>query len=129
MIEVRKNYQLPLSEEMLFTWHDILMNGQSDLQTGAWRTHEDPMQIVSGAIGKEKVHYEAPPSLQVPSEMNAYISWFNHSLELKPSVRSAIAHLYFESIHPFEDGNGRIGRAISEKALSQGVGRPVVLSL
>lgn len=129
MIEVRNQFQDPLSEEMLFAWHTMLMKGHQNVKAGAWRIHEEPMQIVSGALGKEKVHFEAPPSKVVPVEMNEYISWFNKSLELRPPVRSAIAHLYFETIHPFEDGNGRIGRAISEKTLSQGIGRPVVLSL
>ncbi len=93
------------------------------------------MQVVSGRIDKPTVHFEAPPSDTVPGEMTRYIEWFNRTAPggetpiTHAPVRSAIAHLYFESIHPFEDGNGRIGRAISEKALSQGLGRPVVLSL
>src|SRR4030095_2573427 len=95
----------------------------------------EPMQVISGAVGKLKIHYEAPPSTHVPKEMNQFINWFNETgpgggKEIKKApVRSAIAHLYFETIHPFEDGNGRIGRAIAEKALSQGIGRPVLLSL
>ena len=101
------------------------------IQIGQWRSHEEPMQIVSGAIGREIVHFEAPPSNTVSSEMNKFIAWFNVSQNSikKPIIRSAIAHLYFESIHPFEDGNGRIGRAIAEKALSQSIGRPVLFSL
>jgi Fic family protein len=89
------------------------------------------MQIVSGGIGQELVHFEAPPSKQVPAEMDGFINWFNTSQDeiKKPILRAAIAHLYFESIHPFEDGNGRIGRAIAEKALSQSIGRPVLFSL
>ena len=93
------------------------------------------MQVISGPFGKQKVHYEAPPSKRIPEEMKNFIRWFNEtgpggSKEIKnPSVRSAIAHIYFETIHPFEDGNGRIGRTISEKTLSQGVGRPILLSL
>ncbi len=91
--------------------------------------------MVSGAIGKEKVHFEAPPSANVPAEMKQFITWFNDTApggknEIKKApIRSAIAHLYFETIHPFEDGNGRIGRAIAEKALSQTIGRPAMLSL
>jgi Fic family protein len=105
------------------------------MEVGNWRTHKEPMLIISGAMSKEKVHYEAPPSSQVPREMKEFIKWFNDTgpggkNEIKKApVRSAVAHLYFETIHPFEDGNGRIGRAISEKALSQTMGRPVILSL
>jgi Fic family protein len=112
----------------------ILREGKS-VKVGAWRDHEEPMQVISGAIGKQKIHFEAPPSNRVPAEMKKFIEWFNDTgpggaNEIKKApVRSAIAHLYFESIHPFEDGNGRIGRAIAEKALSQGIGRPVLMSL
>lgn len=136
MVDVRNTFQAPLSEEKLCEWHKMLMGGQHrKLEIGMWRTHEEPMQVISGAIGKWKVHFEAPPSSQVPEEMGRFIDWFNRTSPAgkapiaNPVVRSAIAHLYFESIHPFEDGNGRIGRAISEKALSQGLGRPTLLSL
>ena len=135
MVAVRDHYSEALSEKMLFEWHETLMVGDKRIKKGAWRTHEDPMQIISGPFGKEKVHYEAPPSARVPDEMKAFIRWYNDTApngdkEIdKSPVRSALAHVYFESIHPFEDGNGRIGRAISEKALSQGVGRPILLSL
>jgi Fic family protein len=135
MINVRNTYMEKLTEEKLFAWHRMLLRGTRGIQVGAWRTHEEPMQVVSGAIGKQKVHYEAPPSGQVPAEMNRFIRWLNETApgserEIKKApVRSAIAHLYFETIHPFEDGNGRIGRAIAEKVLSQGMGRPVLLSI
>lgn len=135
MIDVRKTFKEPLTEEKLFAWHGMLLRENKKIEIGQWRTHEEPMQIISGAMGKEKVHYEAPPSSKVPMEMKAFISWFNETgpggkNEIKKApVRSAIAHLYFETIHPFEDGNGRIGRAIAEKALSQTIGRPVMLSL
>jgi len=135
MVDVRKTFSQTLTEETLFSWHTMIMKGQSTHTVGDWRTHEDPMQVVSGPIGKWTVHFEAPPSKQVPQEMNAFIRWFNDTAPgaqkaiKKTPVRSAIAHLYFESIHPFEDGNGRVGRAIAEKVLSQGLGRPILLSL
>ncbi len=135
IIDVRNSYIEELSEEKLLSWHRMLMKVSKGVQVGEWRSHEEPMQVVSGAMGKEKVHFEAPPSVKVPAEMTRFIKWFNDTApggknEInKPAIRSAIAHLYFESIHPFEDGNGRIGRAISEKALSQGVKRPILLSL
>lgn len=135
MIDVRKTYREPLTEAKLLAWHKLLFRENNKIESGQWRTHEEPMQVISGAIGKEKVHYEAPPSSKVPMEMKKFIQWFNDTgpggkNEIKKApVRSAIAHLYFETIHPLEDGNGRIGRAIAEKALSQTIGRPVMLSL
>jgi Fic family protein len=135
MVNVRNSFELPLSEKMLFSWHTLLMAQSKTIKIAAWRTHDEPMQVISGAIGKEKIHFEAPPSKKVPLEMKQFIKWFNETAPggkreiRKAPVRSAIAHLYFESIHPFEDGNGRIGRAIAEKALSQTLGRPVLLSL
>ena len=99
------------------------------LEVGKWRTSAEPMQIVSGAIGKTQIHYEAPPSRQVPAKMKRYLEWFNGSKNLKGAVRAGVAHLYFECIHPFSDGNGRVGRAISETALSQEIGHPALLSL
>ncbi|GAB1723462.1 MAG: DUF4172 domain-containing protein [Nitrospira sp. CR1.1] len=135
MLAVRNSVDTALSEDLLFTWHRTVMAGHRHVATGQWRTDAEPMQVVSGAYGHEKVHFEAPPSSRVPAEMQRFIGWFNETAPdggkdlPKAAVRSAIAHLYFESIHPFEDGNGRIGRALSEKALSQGLGRPALLSL
>lgn len=135
MVAVRDSFFEPLTEEMLFSWHRMLLGNSSKINAGVWRKHKSAMQVVSGAIGKETVHFEAPPSNQVSKEMDRFIRWFNDTApgmgnEIKKApIRSAIAHLYFESIHPFEDGNGRIGRAIAEKALSQTIGRPILLSL
>jgi Fic family protein len=135
MVAVRTGFHHPLTEETLFSWHRMLLGGTTDLRVGGWREGGDPMQVVSGRIDRPTVHFEAPPSTRVPAEMARFIAWFNDTAPggsqaiPHPPVRSAVAHLYFESIHPFEDGNGRIGRALSEKALSQGLGSPAVLSL
>ncbi|NOX08693.1 MAG: Fic family protein [Gammaproteobacteria bacterium] len=136
MVDIHNGFKETLTKEKLFDWHKMLLSGQHRrIEIGAWRTHEEPMQVVSGPIGKWKVHFEAPASEKVPEEMERFINWFNSTAlgdknEIKnPVLRAAIAHLYFESIHPFEDGNGRIGRALSEKALSQNLGRPILLSL
>jgi Fic family protein len=136
MLDVRDTFKEPLSETKLLEWHLMLSSSLNPtLRIAQWRSHPEPMQVVSGHYGKWVVHFEAPPSERVPQEMKAFIRWFNKTAPGKPAaiafppVRAAIAHLYFESIHPFEDGNGRIGRAIAEKALSQGFGHPVLLSL
>lgn len=135
MVDLYTNYQMPLEHAQLYAWHEMLTNGRRDLQDiGRYRTHEEPMQIVSGALHNPKVHYEAPPSNKIRSEMELFIQWFNQSGEagkkrIGPLTRAGIAHLYFESIHPFEDGNGRIGRAISEKALSQSLNRPTLIAI
>lgn len=135
MTDVCQSFAAPISEEKLFEWHRMVMSGHRRIVPGRWRTHTEPMQVISGPFGHETVHFEAPPSSHIPTEMIGFIQWFNDTAPdeskaiRKAAVRSALAHLYFESIHPFEDGNGRIGRALSEKALSQGLGRPALLSL
>ncbi len=135
MVDLYRSFAEPLTEEMLFRWHRKVMSGSPNLRDlGCYRTGVEPMQIVSGPIGKPRVHFEAPPSSRVPSEMERFISWFNRTApggnELLPVLTKAgIAHLYFESVHPFEDGNGRIGRAIAEKALAQSLGQPTLTAL
>lgn len=136
MVEVRKSFQESLTMDTLKVWHRLLLAATtSRVNPGEWRQGNTPMQVISGAYGREIVHYEAPPSPRVPEEMERFVGWYNSAaFPLKGQVpeailKSAIAHLYFESIHPFEDGNGRIGRAIAEKVLSQSLGRPIMLSL
>lgn len=130
MVNLYKTLSDPLSEPTLFAWHGMLMNGRRDLdEIGAYRTHTEAMQIVSGPDYDRKVHFEAPPSTQVSDEMTEFIDWFSRtapdgSEPLTAVSRAAISHIWFESIHPFEDGNGRIGRAIAEKALAQGFSSP-----
>lgn len=135
MTEVRKTYNETLTAETLKEWHKYLFTNQTHINVGKWRTHTAPMQVVSGRMDKPTVHFEAPPSKEVPQEIERFINWFNDTapngknpIKYAP-IRSAIAHIYFESIHPFEDGNGRIGRAIADKALSQSIGYPLLLSL
>ena len=135
MADLYRHYADPLSDRQLFGWHRMLMNGRQDLAAiGAYRTHAETMQIVSGALHAPQVHFEAPPSAIVPTEMARFIAWFNDSapqgLAPLPAItRAAIAHLWFETIHPFEDGNGRLGRAIAEKALAQSLEAPTLTAL
>ena len=133
--DLYRHFVQPLDEQTLFQWHAWLMQGRRDLNNvGSYRTHAEPMQVLSGAIHQPKVHFEAPPSSQVPEEMQRFCAWFNDTTPdgkhpLPALTRAGIAHLYFECIHPFEDGNGRIGRAIAEKALAQGTGQPSLTAL
>ena len=135
MVDLHHTFAEPLSHEMLFRWHRMLTTGRRDLKNvGSYRTHVEPMQVVSGAIHDPKVHFEAPPSTTVPAEMSRFIDWFNHSAPgnagpLPALTRAGIAHLYFICIHPFEDGNGRVGRAIAEKVLAQSLGHPTLTAL
>ncbi len=135
MVDLYKNATSELTHKQLFKWHKMLTNGRRDLKNiGAYRSSGEPMQIVSGDVLDPIIHYEAPPSENVPKEMDQFVSWFNATgqgcaQELPALTRAGIAHIKFESIHPFEDGNGRIGRAISEKALSQSLGRPTLIAV
>jgi Fic family protein len=130
MADVYKNYAVPLSDEVIFDWHSHLLSSRIDLNyIGRYRQHSEPMQIVSGPANRLKIHYEAPPSQVVPMAMKQFINWFNTSTNLPALTRAGIAHVYFEMIHPLEDGNGRIGRAIAEKSLSQSLQQPVLSAL
>ncbi len=125
----------PLDDSTLFRWHQWLMQGSTQIRTvGGYRQHLEPMQIVSGRLDRPKVHFEAPPSSAVATEMARFCLWFNDTgpagkNPLPSLARAGLAHLYFESVHPFEDGNGRIGRAIAEKVLAQGAGQPSLTAL
>lgn len=135
MVDLYRTFASPLTGRMMFGWHAMLMAGEKGIKDiGTYRRQGDPMQIVSGPLHKRRVHFEAPPSKAVPKEMKAFVRWFNDSAPdgkhpLPPLTRAGIAHLYFECIHPFEDGNGRIGRAVAEKTLAQGLGRPTLIAL
>lgn len=135
MIDLYRNFASPLDDKTLFNWHRMVTNGRNDLrEIGTYRSQGDPMQVVSGIIYKPTVHFEAPPASKMHDEMKAFIKWFSETAPnginpLPPLTRAGIAHLYFVSIHPFEDGNGRIARALAEKALAQGMGQPTLLAL
>lgn len=111
------HFKEPLTAERLWDWHRRLFPNGSRIRAGAWREKQEPMQVVSGAIGYEKIHYEAPPSLDVPRLMNDFIQWYNDDQLLDPVVKAAVAKLWFLCIHPFEDGNGRISRTLSDMLL------------
>ncbi|QPB21143.1 Fic family protein [Rhizobium sp. 007] len=124
MLDATQNYQRRLSDERLFAWHAALFptgrSGMTKIVVGAWRCEASgPMQVVSGPVGREKVHYEAPAAERLLNEMAAFLDWFNSDLRLDPVLKAAIAHLWFVTIHPFDDGNGRIARAIADMALAR----------
>ena len=135
MIDVYSTYSDPLTHETLFKWHEMLLSHDRRLEAvGAYRQHVDAMQIVSGRYDRPTVHFEAPPSAQVPKEMERFVQWFNGTAPgavspLPALTRAGLSHLYFESIHPFEDGNGRLGRALAEKSLAQNLGQPSLIAL
>ncbi len=128
------NFNSPLTNETLCAWQDMLFTGRTDLERGKYRTSNDDMRVVSGRIDKPKIHFIAPPASKIQKEMDQFISWFNRTApggkaSLSPLIRAGIAHLYFITIHPFEDGNGRIARALTEKSLSQNLGKPTLIAL
>jgi Fic family protein len=124
MLDATQKYDQPLTEDRLFRWHAHLFSGvrttADKFRVGAWRDDSDgPMQVVSGPIGREKIHYVAPAAESIPKEMSQYLDWFNSESEPDPLIKAGIAHLWFITVHPFEDGNGRIGRAIAEMCLAR----------
>ena len=135
MIDLYRSFADPLTHETMFRWHGMLTAGRRDLKNiGAYRTDNAPMQIISGPIGDPKIHFEAPPSAAMEKEMEGFVNWFNdtapHGNTALPALtRAGIAHLYFLTVHPFEDGNGRIARALTEKALSQALCQPTLIAL
>ena len=120
-LDATQNYAKPLTHDRLFGWHNVLfptgMSGLYRIDVGKYRSGE--MQVVSGAMGKEKVHYQAPAAERVPAEMERFIAWVNDSKDVDAVLKAAIAHLWFVSIHPFDDGNGRITRALTDMLLAR----------
>lgn len=134
MVELFRDFRVTLDEARLLHWHALLMNGRRDLAAGSYRAGGDPMQVVSGPLHSPKVHFEAPPAAAVPNEMRRFFEWYRETgpegtARLPMLTRAGICHLYFVSIHPFEDGNGRIARALSEKSLAEGLGKPALIAL
>jgi Fic family protein len=124
MLDATQNYDKPLTDDRLFGWHAALFptgrSGLTKIAVGAWRDDKSgPMRVVSGPIGRERVHYQAPEAKRLAAEMIAFLKWFNAAPDSDPVLKSAIAHLWFVAIHPFDDGNGRIARAIADMALAR----------
>ena len=124
MIDATQHYDRPLDAERLFDWHAALFptgrSGMYKITVGAWRSEGGAMQVVSGALGHEKVHYEAPDNKDVPGMMSEFLEWMNNAdSDIDPLVKAAVAHLWFVTIHPFDDGNGRLCRTITEMLLSR----------
>jgi Fic family protein len=121
LLDATQRYDEPLSDERLFGWHSALFptgrSGIYKIKTAAWR--DDAMQVTSGPMGKERVHFEAPSADKVPKEMSTFLDWFNASQDIDPVLKAGFAHLWFVTIHPFDDGNGRITRAITDMQLAR----------
>ena len=127
MLDATPQYSEPLTEDRLFAWHAALFptgrSGMRPITVGAWRTKEaGDMQVVSGPLGREHVHFEAPSADRLEREMAMFLKWFEKRSDMDPVLKSGLAHLWFVTIHPFEDGNGRIGRAIADMALARAEG-------
>ncbi|HTS47432.1 MAG TPA: Fic family protein [Bryobacteraceae bacterium] len=124
MLDATRHYDQPLTAERLFGWHAALFptgrSGLTKIKTGAWRDESvEPMQVVSGPAGKQRVHFEAPTADRLAGEMKSFLGWFEGREAMDLVLKAALAHLWFVTIHPFEDGNGRIARAIADMALAR----------
>src|SRR5450830_431910 len=133
ILDATERYDMPLTAERLFGWHAALFptgrSGMTKITVGAWRNaRSGPMQVVSGPIGRERVHYEAPIASRLKKEMRAFLDWFNTENAIDPVLKAGIAHLWFVTIHPFDDGNGRIARAIADQALARSEKRCALFS-
>src|SRR3984957_682292 len=129
MLDATRHYDQPLTAERLFGWHASLFpTGRSGMRTiaaGAWRKDSTgPMEVISGPIGGERIHFQAPPAQRLDQEMRAFLRWFNAPSKLDGVLSAALAHLWFVTIHPFEDGNGRIARAIADMSLARSEDSP-----
>lgn len=127
MLDATRNFQAPLTAERLFAWHAALFptgrSGMARIIVGGWRDDASgPMQVVSGPYGRERVHYEAPAADRLDDEMATFLDWFNGDASIDPVLKAALAHLWFVTLHPFDDGNGRIARAIADMALTRSEG-------
>ena len=129
MFDATKNFEKPLTKKRLFDWHFAMFpmgrSGMYEIIVGNWRDDSTgPMQVVSGAMGKEKVHYQAPPATIIDKEMTVFLDWFNNKKDIDLVLKASIAHLWFVTLHPFEDGNGRIARAVTDMLLACSDGLP-----
>jgi Fic family protein len=129
MMDATRHYDQLLTEDRLFGWHAALFptgrSGMTKIRTGAWRDDKTgPMQVVSGPLGKEHVHFEAPKASRVPREMKAFLKWFESGAHMDAVLKAGLAHLWFVTVHPFDDGNGRIGRAIADMTLARSENSP-----
>lgn len=126
LMEATRSYAAPLTKDRMFGWHAAFFpTGYSDgykITVADWRVGDEPMQVISGPMGKEKVHFVAPPSVHVPEMMAQFVNWCNSDDQSDPIIRAAIAHLWFVTIHPFDDGNGRMARTITEMMLARADG-------
>lgn len=127
MLDATQQFSKPLTKARLFEWHAALFptgrSGMRRIAVGSWRNMDaGPMQVVSGPTGKQKIHFEAPSANRLEKEMQAFLKWFDNDHDIDPVIKAGIAHLWFVTIHPFEDGNGRIARAIGDMALARADG-------